>query len=142
MAERHQNLRKGFSLAEAMMATVILGVAAAGVLLPFSAGVSVRADGLHRTTGAVLASDLMEKIVKTSFDQIVTNFNGYTEVQGQVRNAQGQIFTDPGYANFSRSSTCVDYVYVSQPNAKFIRATVQVFYSGKPVAVINRLISK
>jgi len=125
-----------------MMAMVVLGMAAAGVLLPFSAGASVRAEGVHRTTGAVLASDLMEKIVKTSFVDIVDKFNGYSEAQGQVKDAQEQVFTDPSYAKFSRSATCVDYVYVTQPNAKFILATVQVFYGGKPVAVINRLISK
>jgi prepilin-type N-terminal cleavage/methylation domain-containing protein len=142
MSERNQNLRKGFSLAEAMMAMVILGMAAAGVLLPFSAGASVRAEGVHRTTGAVLASDLMEKIVKTSFNDIVTNFGSYSEAQGQVKDAKGQVFTDPVYAKFSRSATCVDYYYVTQPDAMFILATVQVSYSGKTVAVINRLISK
>ncbi len=125
-----------------MMAMVVLGMAAAGVLLPFSAGASVRADGIHRTAGAGLASDLMEKILKTSFDQIIPNFGSYSEAQGAVKDAKGQVFTDPSYAKFSRSSTCVDYYDVAHPSAKFILATVQVFYGGKPVAVINRLISK
>jgi len=127
------------------MAMVVLGMAAAGVLLPFSAGASVRAEGVHRTTGAVLASDLMEKIVKTPFDQIVPNFGSYSEAQGEVKDAQEQVFTDPSYAKFNRSATCV-YVYVPQettvPSPKFILATVEVSYNGKPVAVINRLISK
>jgi prepilin-type N-terminal cleavage/methylation domain-containing protein len=145
MVKRHQNSRKGFSLAEAMMAMVILGMAAAGVLLPFSAGASVRAEGVHRTTGALLASDLMEKIVKTSFNDIVTNFGSYSEAQGQVKDANWQVFTDPSYAKFSRSATCV-YVYVPQETTsdspKFILATVEVSYGDKTVAVINRLISK
>ncbi len=127
------------------MAMVVLGMAAAGVLLPFSAGASVRAEGIHRTTGAALAADLMEKIVVMPFDQIVSNFGSYSESQGQVKDAQGQVFTDPSYAKFSRSATCV-YVYVPQettpPSPKFILATVQVFYNDKPVAVVSRLISK
>ena len=127
------------------MAMVVLGMAAAGVLLPFSAGASVRAEGVHRTTGAVLASDLMEKIVAKPFDEIIPNFGSYSEVQGQVKDAGGQVFTDPSYAKFSRSATCV-YVYVPQEttplNPKFILATVQVFYGDKPVAVVSRLISE
>lgn len=40
----HRSCR-GFTLAEAMMATVVLGFAAAGVLVPFVSGASVRAEG-------------------------------------------------------------------------------------------------
>ncbi len=140
-----RKVRWGFSLAEAMMATVVLGIAAASVLLPFSSGAAVRAEGMHRTLGARLASDLMEKIVNTPFDQIVGSFNGYTENEGQISDAESQLFTDLGYARFSRSASCA-YVYVPQEGgaaaAKFILATVRTYYSGKQVAVINRLISK
>ena len=54
---RNYKNRKGFSLAEAMMATVVLSIAAAGVLLPFTSGARVRAEGMRRTLGAKLASD-------------------------------------------------------------------------------------
>ncbi len=128
------------------MAMVVLGMAAAGVLLPFSAGASVRAEGVHRTTGAVLASDLMEKIVKTPFDQIVPNFGSYSEAAGQVKDANGQVFTDPSYAKFSRSATCAEGKVLQETTPltsyKFILATVNVYYDGKLVAVVNRLISK
>ena len=63
--------QKGFSLAEAMIATVVLGIAAAGVLLPFTSGATVRAEGMRRTLAAKLASDLMEEIIGTEFDQII-----------------------------------------------------------------------
>jgi hypothetical protein len=53
------------------MATVVLGIAAVGVLLPFTSGVSIRAEGERRTLGAKLASDLMERFVNTSFDELV-----------------------------------------------------------------------
>jgi hypothetical protein len=127
------------------MATVVLGIAAAGVLLPFMSGASVRAEGEHRTLAAKLASDLMEEIIKTPFGQIVTNYNGYTESQGQVKDASGVVFTDSNYTNFSRDATC-EYIYVPQESgtgeAKFIRATVRVYYKGRETAIINRLISK
>jgi hypothetical protein len=144
MKKRGRKNREGFTLAEAIIATVVLGIAAAGVLLPFTSGVSVRAEGEHRTLGAKLASDLMEEIIKTPFDQIIASYN-YTESQGQVKDANGVVFTDSSYARFSREVTCVE-VYVPQESgtgeAKFIRATVRVYYNGREIAIINRLISK
>ena len=135
---------RGFTLAEAMMAVVVLGIAAAGVLLPFTSGAQVRAEGMHRTLGAKLAGDLMEQIVNTAFDDIVTNYN-YTEAQGQVKDTSGAVFTDSNYANFSRDVSCLE-VYVPQESgeagANFICATVRVYYSGREIAIINRLISE
>jgi len=137
--------RRGFTLAEAMMATVVLGIAAAGVLLPFTSGAAVRAEGMRRTLGAKLASDLMEEIVNTPFEQIAAGYDGYSEPQGQIKDAGGAVFTDSYYARFSRDSSC-DYVYVPQESgagiSKYIRITVRVYYNGKEIAVINRLVSE
>ncbi len=87
------------------MAVTVLGIAAAGVLLPFSGGARVRAQGVRTTLGAKLASDLVEKVVNTPFDQIVASYN-YSELQGQVTDANNQVFTDSNYANFSRDVSC------------------------------------
>jgi hypothetical protein len=136
--------RSGFSLAEAMLATVVLGIAAAGVLLPFTSGASVRAEGMRRTLAAKLAGDLMEEIINTEFDSIIAQYN-YTEPEGQVKDAMGVVFTDDNYAGFGREVSC-EYVYVPQESgvaaSKFIRATVRVNCNGREVAIINRLISK
>lgn len=142
-----QTKHKGFSLAEAMMATVVLGIAAAGVLLPFTSGATVRAEGMRRTLAAKLASDLMEKIIREPFEQIVDNYN-YSESEGQVKDASDAVFTDPAYARYSRDVSCDDCVevYVSEgvytTSAAFIKATVRVYYAGREVAIINRLISE
>ncbi|UCF14255.1 MAG: prepilin-type N-terminal cleavage/methylation domain-containing protein [Phycisphaerales bacterium] len=137
--------RRGFTLAESLMAVVVLGIAAAGVLLPFSGGARVRAEGVRRTLGVKLASDLIEQIVNTPFDQIIATYDGYSESQGQVKDADGLVFTDANYANFSRDSSC-EQVYVPQESGVedpiFIRATVRVYYGGRTIATINRLISK
>jgi hypothetical protein len=128
-----------------MMATVVLGIAAAGVLLPFAGGAKIRVEGTRRTLGAKLAGDLIEQIVNTPFEQIVANYDGYSEPQGQLKDSAGTIFTDPAYGNFSRDATC-DYVYVPQQSGvgqpNFIRVTVRVHYSGRPIAIINRLVAK
>jgi len=137
-----QAKNKGFSLAEAMIATVVLGIAAAGMLLPFTGGAALRAEGAHRTLAAKLAGDLMEKVINTPFGDIVGSYN-YTEPQGKVKDVSGAVFSDSNYANFSRDVSC-EYVYVPQESGteepKFIRATVRVYYSGRETAVINRLI--
>jgi hypothetical protein len=128
-----------------MMATVVLGIAAAGVLLPFADGAKIRAEGTRRTLGAKLAGDLIEQIVNTPFEQIIGNYDGYSEPQGQLKDSAGTIFTDPAYANFSRDASC-DYVYVPQQSGagqpNFIRVTVRVHYSGRPIAVIDRLVAR
>ena len=128
-----------------MMAVVVLGIAAASLLLPFMSGAAVRAEGINRTLAARLASDLMEQIVNTPFDQIVTSYNGYSEPQGQVKDAAGAVFVDPNYTRFGREVSC-QYVYVPQEsgaeNPKFIRVTVQMYYDGKQIATIHRLVGK
>ena len=143
--KHHIAKQRGFTLAEAMMATVVLGIAAAGVLLPFTSGMAVRAEGMRRTLAARLASDLLEEIVNTPFDQIVTSFDGYWEPQGQLKDAAGVVFADLNYAKFSREAGC-EYVYVPQEigagEPKFIRTTVQVYYNSKKIATINRLVSE
>ena len=127
------------------MATVILGIAAAGVLLPFSGGAVVRAEGYKRTLAVKLASDLMDQILSTDYRSIVAAYGSYLEAQGQCEDINGQLFTDSDstYANFSRDSSCTE-VYVSQQpgsvNTIFIRATVTVYYSGEQVVSISRLI--
>ncbi len=135
----------GFTLAEAMMATVVLGIAAAGVLLPFTSGAVVRAEGVRKTLAAKLAGDLMEQIVSTPFEDVVDNYDGYSEMQGQVKDVSGAVFTGSNYAKFSRDVSCA-YVYVPQESGatepKFIRITVQVYYSGRKVVSINRLVGE
>jgi prepilin-type N-terminal cleavage/methylation domain-containing protein len=145
MKKRTDKTRKGFSLAEAMMATVVLGIAAAGVLVPFTTGARVRAEGTRRTLAAKLAGDLMEEIVNTPFDQVVGQYDGYTEAQGQVKDANDVVFSDSNYANFSRDASCA-YVYVAPQSElftplNFIWATVRVYYGGSEMVIISRLIS-
>ena len=150
------------------MATVVLGIAAAGVLLPFTGGAAVRAEGTRRTLAAKLAADLVEQILTRPFHEPddssydynpgpdpgeaaladfdnIDDFHGYVESQGQVRDADGAEFTDPSYANFSRTATC-EYVYMPQESGKadaqFILVTVAVYYSGRPIATANRLVGK
>ena len=143
---RRSAARSGFTLPEAIMAMVLLGIAAAGVLLPFTSGASAQAEGWHRTLAANLANDLLERIVNTPFQGIVDTWDGYVESQGQVRDASGLVFSDPMYANFSRKVVC-GYLWVPEQNppsapANFILVTVHVGYQEREVVVLSRLISE
>ncbi len=131
---------KGFSLAEAIMAMTVLGIAAAGVILPFSTGAQVQASGMQRTLAVKLASDLMEDIINTPFEQIVDGYN-YAESIGQVKDAGGVVFSDSKYAYFSRDVSC-EYVFLGDAEANFIQATVRVYYDGEEIVKIDRLISE
>ncbi len=137
--------RDGFSLTEAMIATVVLGIAAAGILLPFTSGAAVQEDGVRRTLAVKLAGELMESIVATPFEQIVDIHNDYLEPQGYIKDSGGEIFAGVNYAKLSRYSTC-EYVYTAQESgtetAGFILATVRVYYDDEQIAIIRRLISR
>lgn len=142
--------RKGFSLAEAMMATVVLGIAAAGILLPFTAGAAARAEGGRRTLASMLAADRLEQIIGMGFDSIDANIvagnYGYSEAQGHITDAGGVVeFIDSKYANFSRTASW-DYKWMPEASdaasARFILVTVRVYYNGKEIATVNRLVGK
>ena len=130
-----------------MLAVVVLGIASAGVLLPFTSGASVRAEGMRRMLGGKLCSDMIEQILVKPFDDIVGDYDGYSEAEGQVKDATGAVFADVNYSRFSREVSC-EYVYVPQekeeehPPEMFILVTVRVCYAGREVAVIKRLISR
>ncbi len=123
---------------------VLLGIAAAGVLLPYAGGATVQAEGVHRTLAAMLADDLIEQIVAAPYDTIVADYN-YSEAQGQLKDSSGNILTDSMYANFSREVVCGPvrvYQQSDQMDVTFVLATVKVYYKGRLLATINRLISE
>jgi prepilin-type N-terminal cleavage/methylation domain-containing protein len=148
---RLRKKQRGFTLIEATLAVVVLGIAAAGVLLPFSSGAAAQAEGLHRTKAAILAGDLLEQIVSKPFNPVagslndIPDYNGYVELQGQVKDAAGTVYTDAAYAKFGRSATCENIYAAQQAGALpsvFIRVTVKVSYGGRELVSLTRLVSQ
>ena len=136
---------RGFTLIEAMLAVVILGIASAGILIPFSAGAAARIEGFQRTLGVTLASGLMEEIIATDYGDIISTYNGYSEGEGLVKDASGVVFSDSKYSNYSRAAVCEEVNFSERDgngSAVFIRATVIVSYSDREIARVTRLISK
>lgn len=125
---------------------VILGIAAAGVLLPFAGGAAVQAEGIHRTLATELANDLMERIIATPWDQVVATWNGYAEAEGQVKDASGVVLTDPIYSRFSRNVIC-DYVWMPQQRnppytTNFVFVTVEVCRQDRQMVSLSRLLGE
>ena len=125
------------------MATVVLGIAATGLILPYAAGAMARNEGINRTLASKLASDLMEQIISTDFENIVGDYDSFAEAEGRIRDVTGHFFTDARYDDFSRTAAC-SYVYVDQQAGSetpiYILATVKVYHKGQEIVSLSRLI--
>jgi Tfp pilus assembly protein PilV len=128
---------KGFTLAEAMAAMVILFVAAAAVTLPFTSSASVRQETARRTLASKLAADRLEEIAAADYGSIIATYDGYTEPAGQVENAVGEIFADPMYQNFSRLVTCTN---ATVAGIDLTWVSVTVYYKGTETITLSTLL--
>ncbi len=127
--------RKGFTLAEAMIAMVILAVATSAVILPFSTAGALAQEGAKRTLAATLAADLLEEFQNMHFDFIP--FRCYPELEGMVEDANGQFFSDPVYSKFARISTYSDRIVGGE---SLILVTVYIYYNDIEIFQISTLI--
>lgn len=117
----------------------ILAIAALGVIMPLSNGAASQAEGARRAIAGKLASDLAERIGTTTYANIVSTWNNYSEAMGQVKDSAGAVFTDPIYAKFSRSATAS----VTTMGATTITwVTVTVNYDGRKILHIKSMVGK
>ena len=130
--------QKGFTLAEALMAMVILSIAAIGIVQPFSAGAAVQVEGCQRSLAAKLSSDLLEEIINTEYDEIVTEWTGYSEEEGEVKDSLGNVFTDTSYADYSRDVTLQQTAALSNIEHQWV--TVAVYRNGIEMAELSSLV--
>mgnify|MGYP006287568951 CR=1 FL=1 len=161
-------MARGFSLLEAMMAVVLVGLFASAMLLPYTYGARAQQEGNDRTTAVQLASDLMERViclpfrdidgdsqdpgpdpgensVPASFDNI-DDYHGYTEQVGEMLNMKMEVMDNSKYAFFSRSVSC-EYTDTIPPQAcssdcRYIQVTVTVYKNGKKLAGLEKLVSR
>ncbi|MFA5553296.1 MAG: type II secretion system protein [Phycisphaerae bacterium] len=139
----------GFTMIEAMLATMVLAIAAAGILVPFVTGASLRAEGQRKTLAAILAADLMEQIIREPNN---SKWENYNEPQGQIKKNvnEADIFTDPVYSQYIRSATREEAVSQEKgyynpyegDEPIFWHVEVSVYYQGREMASISRLITK
>lgn len=145
MMKTKRNNRKGFSLAEALVALTVLSVAATGVLIPFSNAASVHAEGTRRTLASKLTADLMEEICVTNYDSIIGTWSGYSEAEGHITMAGSSVeFTGDAYKFFSRSASCVTASIGagSESTLLGIWVVVVVNYHGNEIIRLSTLVSR
>lgn len=146
--------QKAFTLAEAMIAVVIIGIAATALILPFNVSATNQHHGAVMTLSSKLASDLMQRTLNsirkdiadpnTSFLNIAAKYDGYQEQQGHILDAEGTEIADDTYDLFGRSIKCV-YVNRLAENGndsyKFMKVTVNVFFNSDKKISLKRLVT-
>jgi prepilin-type N-terminal cleavage/methylation domain-containing protein len=127
----------GFTMIEATIAMVVLVIAAAGILLPFTNAAAVQTESCRQVMAASLASELMEIIEASTYSDILTTYNSYSEADGALLDAAGATHSDRAYDGFSRTAACQT---ASVGAVNMIAATVTVYHDGRKVTKITTLI--
>jgi type II secretory pathway pseudopilin PulG len=161
---------QGFTLVEALLAAVILAIVVASILLPFTAGAGSQVVEVRQTVAASLAEGLMEEILDKPFEEpndsdekpepvtsfgpdvgettrdtfsAMDDYDGYTEPEGSIVDADGEVVDDDAAAGLSRHVT-VAYVYVTGQDPtgdpSFLRVVVEVRHLGQPLVTLTRLV--
>ena len=68
MKAKNVQFRRGMTLMEALLASVMLSMGASAVLLPFSVGAQSEQEDARRTFALYLGRELMEEIISKPFD--------------------------------------------------------------------------
>lgn len=97
--------RCGFTLLEAMMATLILFVIVMSVTAAVTAGQQHAYEAHQRIAGTLAAEDLMGRLANVTYAQLPT-WNGYTESVGAVTGVDGQPAPD-SFASVGRDVAIV-----------------------------------
>lgn len=170
MRTSNRNLAGAFTLVEALLAATVLAMAITAILLPFTAGARSQLVEARQTLAASLAQQLLEEILLRPFEEpddgdedpeapgdfgpdigestrddfsAIDDYDGYTEAEGTVTGADGQVLDAAAAVGLSRH-VAVAYVYVAgqdvDDDPTFLRVIVEIKHRGDPVIRLTRLI--
>ena len=161
-----RHTRRGFTIAEALLAATILSIVSATALLPFAAGLHQSVEAARLEQAVALGQAMMEEILarpfadpdggtpavgpesgETSRDKFdnIDDFNGYAESDHLARNYLNVVITDTAVKDLWRS---VSVQYVTMPNQAasetngFVRVTVSVYYDTALLVRLDRIASR
>ncbi len=148
----------GFTLIEALLASVILAMVVGAVIMPFTAGAANTAQNVRSTLAVNLAQDLMEEILAKPFHDPnsseagetgrsnwddMDDYDGYSEAEGEIAGFDGVTVDDPAAVALTRSAT-VESVYIAGQDQSeeptFIRITVNVCYHDDTLVSLTKLV--
>lgn len=158
--------RAGFTLIEALVASVILGFAITAIAAALMAGARQNSASVQYTVAVNLAQSLLDEILARPFSDPqapssfslgpdtgefarerfdnVDDYDGYAEPSGGLKSPNGTVLDDPTLTGFSRSVSAA-YVYLPGQDKggapTFIRVEVTVEYDDRPLVTLKRLIS-
>jgi len=156
---------RGFTLVEALLASVVLAASITAVTLPFTSSARNRQVDGRQSAAVGLAEELMEEILAQNFQDEdaayacnpgpdpgentraqfdnVDDYDGYCERPGGVADIEGAPANAKEAYGLSRS-VAANYVYVAGQDtgkpASFIRVTVEVSYGEQTVVSLTRLV--
>jgi Tfp pilus assembly protein PilV len=135
MTPRRQS---GFSLLEAMMASVLLAAATAGVLLPIVAAANAQTDAQRRVIASRLASDVVEWLVAQGYQDVLTLYPD--PAQSYTYTFAPEDYSDSVYQDF----TCrINVRTVSvQTNAEVLLVSVGAYYKDMMVVTVKTMLGK
>lgn len=149
----------GFTMLEALIASSILSIAITGITLPFVAGQQHQREDANLTLATSLGQELMEEILSRDFsDQgmgsepdetnrgqydCINDYNGYTEISGQITSNCGNHVEDPASVGLSRH-VVVTYVAIKEDPApqtpQFATVIVEIRKNGQVLTKLSRLV--
>jgi type II secretory pathway pseudopilin PulG len=137
-SNRRRQRRRGFTLFEAALTSVIVGVGFVATLTLVSAGTVANAKGNERTTAINLARNIRELAAQKTFAQLPA-LNGKT--YSQAVDSREMVLAD--LSNWSQSVTVqpVDpnrlTTVISDPTPAALRLTVTVSHNQKKVTDVS-----
>lgn len=162
MSDPLGQLRRGLTLLESMLASVVLAISVFAITLPFTMGVRNEEAQQRQTVAVALAEELMEEILSKPFSDPqggckpgpekgeksralfdnIDDYDGLDEQAETIADCTGEVISDPAARGLSRHVT-TEYVYVSGQQTDeaptFIRVTVEVRYENTPLVTLTRL---
>lgn len=165
MKRQRAQFETGFTLLEALLASVVLAMAVGAMTMPFVAGARNEQDDARRTLAVALAQEMMEEVLAKPFeddDEVahlavgpdagerdrsdfdnMDDYDAYEEAAGAIANLDGQVIQDAAAAGLSRHVTA-SYVYVTgqttENDPNFLRATVEIRHDGQTIVRLARLV--
>lgn len=158
--------RGGFTLAEALLASVILAIVAATATLPFTAGVINSTEAQKLEQAVELGQAMMEEVLSRPFYgpkqtsptpgpepeetarllyDSIDDFDGYSESDFILRDFKNNPITDPVVEGYWRE---IKVQFVSYPNMQpgdvnsLALITVKVYRHSSLLVTLSRLISR
>jgi len=124
--------RGGFTLIEAMVATMLLAIAIIGLMVASQAYTQVNSAGLDMSTAEFLIEEVRERTVSMDFDTLIAFAGSYSppqDVEGNALTTFAAFTQQVVVQNVSASDFAVP-----DPGSDFARVTVTILRNGQEIS--------